>query len=78
MSLTHNERIKLTATYLNTAAGSCLTAGVIAPLAAAVFGLTGGAAPLSRLTLPIGVTMFLFVSLGLHLAARYALGGLRA
>lgn len=41
MGLIHNERTKLTATYLNTAATGFLGAGVVAPLAAAVFGLTG-------------------------------------
>ena len=77
MSLTHNERVKLTAAYLNTAAGACLTAGVIAPLAAVVFGYVGAGVVASPLTLPIGVSIFLAVSVGLHVAARYALGGLK-
>ena len=45
------ERVKLTAAYLNTAAGGLFTTGVVAPFAAAVFGVTGAAGPLSALTL---------------------------
>ena len=41
MSLTHNERVELTAGYLNAAAGATLMAGAIAPIAAAFFGLAG-------------------------------------
>lgn len=37
MTLIHNERTKLTATYLNTAAGGLFGAGFVAPIAAAVF-----------------------------------------
>ena len=55
MSLIHNERTKLTATYLNTAATGFLGAGVVAPIAAAVFGLTGPGSPVSTLTLTIGI-----------------------
>lgn len=77
MSLTHNERVKLTAAYLNTAAGASLTAGVIAPIAAAVFGFTGSFAGPSALTLMAGITIFLVASVVLHLAARHVLGGLR-
>ena len=68
MSLVQNERAKLTANYLNAAAGSCLAAGVIAPLAAAVFRLTGAGSAISALTLAVGVLIFLFVSVAVHLA----------
>ncbi len=77
MSLIHNERTKLTATYLNTAATGFLGAGVVAPLAAAVFGLTGPGSPVSTLTLAIGILIFLAGSVSLHLAARYVLKGLK-
>lgn len=40
MSLIPNERTKLTAAYLNTAANGLFTAGVVAPLVAAVFGIS--------------------------------------
>lgn len=70
MSVVRTERIKLTASYLNAAAGGVFTAGVVAPIAAAVFGLTGPAGVLPALTLLIGVAIFLSVSVGLHMAAR--------
>ena len=77
MSLIENERTKLTATYLNTAATGCLGAGVVAPLAAAVFGLAGPGLPISTLTLGLGILIFLVASILLHLAARYVLKGLK-
>jgi hypothetical protein len=77
MSLIHNERTKLTAAYLNTAATGFFGAGVVAPLAAAVFGLTGPGSPVSTLTLGLGILIFLVASIAIHLAARYALKGLK-
>ena len=77
MSLTHNERVKLSATYLNTMAGTVLAAGVVAPVAAVTFGYAGPSAPVSTLTFAGGVSIFFIVSLGLHAAARYILQGLR-
>ena len=44
MSLVHNERIKLTATCVNTLAAATIATGVVAPMVAVVFGLpTAGA-----------------------------------
>lgn len=77
MSLIHNERTKVTAAYLNAAASAFFGAGVVAPLAAAVFGLTGPGLPVSTLTIVVGATIFLFASIGFHLAARYVLKGLK-
>jgi hypothetical protein len=77
VSLVHNERTKLTANYLNTAATGFLGAGVVAPLAAAVFGLTGPGSPVSTLTLAFGILIFFAVSIGLHIAARYVLKRLK-
>ena len=57
MSQTQNERLKLTANYLNTAAGTCFAAGVVAPLAALVFGFSGGGSA-STLTFVLGVGPF--------------------
>ena len=73
----HNERIKLTAGYLNTAAGGMFTAGVIAPLVAAVFGVAGPSGGPGALTLLFGVAIFIGCSVGLHLLARTVLKGLR-
>jgi hypothetical protein len=64
VSLTHNERTKLTATYLNTMAGTVFAAGVVAPLAAATFGYSGATAPVSTLTFAIGVSIFFSCLLG--------------
>ncbi len=50
--LVTNERTKLTATCLNPVAGGLLTAGIVAPLVAAVFGL-GTGPHLSALTLAL-------------------------
>ncbi len=77
MSLIHNERTKLTAAYLNTAASSFFGAGVVAPLAAAVFGLAGPGSPVSTLTLGFGILIFLVASIVIHLAARYVFKGLK-
>ena len=69
------ERVKLTAAYLNTAAGRFFTTGVVAPLAAVVFGVAGPSGGPSALTLVLGVLIFLLSSLGLHAAARFVLKG---
>jgi hypothetical protein len=71
-----NKRIELTAGYVDRMAGACFAAGVVAPAAAAVFGLTGPGTSLSTLTIALGATIFLLISLGLHLMARYLLKGL--
>lgn len=73
--LVRNERAKLTAAYLNAAAGTALGAGVIAPLVAALYGVPGGTA--GPLTLALGLTMFFAVSVLLHVWARYMLRGLK-
>ena len=77
MSVIANERTKLTAAYLNTAAGGLFTAGVVAPLVAAVFGIAGPIGGASALTLLLGVTIFLMASAALHAAARSVLKGLK-
>lgn len=76
MGAVKTERIKLTAAYLNTMAGGFFTAGVAAPIAAAVFGISGPAGNLSALTVTVGALIFLAGSLALHAAARYILKGL--
>jgi hypothetical protein len=73
--LVRNERLKLTASWLNTLAGASMAAGVIAPLAAALFGVA--AAPVPTLTLGLGVLIFFLVGVGLHVFARLVLKGLR-
>ena len=77
MSLVSNEKVKLSAAYLNTAAGGLFTAGVVAPLVAVVFGIAGPANGAHALTLVVGVTTFLSASGALHVAARRVLTGLQ-
>jgi hypothetical protein len=71
-----NERIRLTATYLNTAAGSSLAIGVLTPVAAAFF---YNAAPsgLRVAWIVIGIAFWSVTSLVLHFLARWILRGLR-
>ena len=58
MSLVHNERVKLTAAYLNTGAGACFAAGVVAPLAALAFGYGTVQSNVSALTFWVGIATF--------------------
>ena len=53
ISLIHNERTKLTASWLDRASTAALTLGVVAPLAAAVFGYPD--TPVSAGNLLIGI-----------------------
>lgn len=77
MSLIENERLKLTAGYLNTAAGACFAAGVVAPAVAVTFGYAASPAPVAPLTFLFGITTFFLASLSLHVAARFLLKGLK-
>jgi hypothetical protein len=55
MSLVHNERTKLTANWLDRASTAAITLGVVAPLAAAVFGYPSP--PVSAVNLFIGIAV---------------------
>ncbi|TXM88777.1 hypothetical protein [Methylobacterium sp. WL116] len=76
MSLISNERIKLSAAYLNTAAGGLFTAGVVAALVATVFGVSGRS-NLSALTLSGGIAIFFLASIALYGCARIIRGRLQ-
>ena len=65
MSLIHNEQTKLTATWLDTAGTASIAVGVIAPLAAAVFGYP--VAPGSPKNLFIGLAFWLSAGIVLPL-----------
>lgn len=71
MSLIHNERTKLVANALDRASTACLTVGVFAPIAAAIY-TTGATAP-SLLAIVIGATCWIFAAAVLHFSARYVL-----
>ncbi len=73
----HNEPVKLAAGYLNSAASGFFAAGVIAPVAAFAFGFAGPGGPVPPLTLAVGATIFLAVSVAMHVAAQRILRRLR-
>lgn len=66
-----NERTKLLATALNTAGTSCVTVGVLAPVAAAFLGVGGAAAPWK---VAVCCVCYLSAAVALHLLARRVLG----
>lgn len=71
-----NERIRLTATYLNTAAGSSLAIGVLTPVAAAFF-YNAAPAGLRLWLVVVSVAVWFTTSVVLHFLARWILRGLR-
>jgi|tagenome__1003787_1003787.scaffolds.fasta_scaffold13090656_2 hypothetical protein len=75
MSLIENERRKYRATFLNTVAAGCITAGVIAPAFALVIGVPGTA---ERTAIIVLVSViWLLVAIILHLIVHAILGGLK-
>lgn len=74
MSLVHNERTKLTAAWFNTLAAAIVAAGVFAPLAAILYGLSNSRAEL----LYVSALMLVCASAGLflHWIGRSILAGL--
>lgn len=74
MSLVFNERVKLLATLLNTAAGASVTVGLFTPLAAAFYDFGGVGARITLPTLVTGFAASLLTATCLHLAAQRILG----
>ena len=74
MSLVHNERTKLLANALDRASTACLTVGVLAPVAAALYSM-GNMSP--SWVLILTTLSWLAAAAVLHYAARRALGGLK-
>lgn len=75
MSLVHNERTKLTATWLNTLASASIAAGGISPLVAILYGF-------SQPHQEMGITallslIWILAGIGLHIVARLVLGRLK-
>ncbi len=75
MFLVHNERTKLTASWLNTLATALMAAGAFAPVAAWLYGLS--ALPLGAGYLSALACACLIAGLGLHLIGLSLLGRLR-
>lgn len=71
MSLVHNEKTKLTATWLNSVAAAAVAVGGIAPSVAAVTGTIGALAALALFA------FWVSAGVGLHLWARSILSRLK-
>ncbi len=74
MSLIENERMKLLATALNNLGVATIVTGVVAPIAANLYG--HGAISSDTTAILIGI-VWLFTGVGLHLVAQTVLGGMR-
>ena len=75
MHLVHNEKTKLTATWINTLAAAFIAAGGVAPVAAILYGLSAIPIGLGRLVgLAFGCAL---VGGAIHLLARAQLERLR-
>jgi Na+/pantothenate symporter len=70
VSKAREEKIKLTANLLNTAAGSSFTVGVVAPAVAVYLNLGDAAAKVTLRDLILNVVFWLFAASMLHLGAR--------
>jgi hypothetical protein len=69
-----NERLKLTASWLNTVATALMTAGVFAPAASQIYGF--GANRADKTLVFVSSALCVAVSLTLHWIGRLLLGGL--
>jgi hypothetical protein len=76
MSVIDNERVKLTATWVNAIAAAAVVTGVIAPLTAVMLGVQVFGAVSGR-TFTIAATIWFLFGLALHLVARHVLGRLQ-
>jgi hypothetical protein len=75
MFLVHNERTKLTATWLNSLATALVGAGVFAPAAALLYGLSS--LPLQPGFIAAVLLACMGLGVFLHWIARTLLGGMR-
>lgn len=72
-NLVRNERLKLTATFLNNVAIAVIGASFIAPFFAVLYGLGTVEAAQLR-TFAIAAPTWLLIGVGIHMAARAILG----
>ena len=77
MSLVFNERTKLLATALNTAATSCVTIGIATPIAGYIYDVGNMQATLRPGLLLLAALGWLSAAVLLHLIARWVLGSLK-
>ncbi len=76
VSKSRDEKIKLTANLLNTAAGSSFTVGVVAPAVAVYLNLGDATAKVPLRDLILSVVFWLFAATMLHLGGRAILNRL--
>lgn len=76
MSMIENERTKLLANALDRAATACVTVGLLAPIAAVLYGASATFA--GMWTFALGACIWLLAAIALHLVARSVLGGLKS
>ncbi len=76
MSLIHNERAKLSATFLNNIAVGVIGSGLIAPFFVALYGLGNLTAEQIRF-IGLAAPGWVLLGVGLHFLARAVLGGLK-
>lgn len=70
MHKSRDEKLKLTAGLMNTAAGSCFTVGIVGPLVAVVLNLGDAQAKAPLLALILNAVFWIFAGVMLHLWAR--------
>ena len=73
-NLVHNERVKYTATFVNTIALGCIIVGVLTPLQQLMNQGFAGTIPIASV---FGTVGWLFAGFGLHWFVRWILGRLR-
>ena len=76
--LTRNEQARLLATALHTMATSCVTVGLLTPLAALLYDLGGARGAISPGTLLFGMAAYALAAGALHLGTQWVLLRLRA
>ena len=76
MNLIHNERIKLSASWVNALAVTIVATGVIAPMAAVAFGLSTIGTVSTSVLVPLTIA-WLVLGIVLHIVARLMLGRLQ-
>jgi hypothetical protein len=77
MHLIHNERLKLTANWLNTLAAGAVIAGAVTPMVAIAYGLRPNNDTMTSTIAIVSTAIWLFTGVALHLCARAILGRLR-
>ncbi|ATN35543.1 hypothetical protein ACO34A_17200 [Rhizobium sp. ACO-34A] len=76
MSLVRNEQKKLLANALDRASTACFTVGIATPVAGYLYNIGNFGTAISGGRLMVGIALWLFSAIALHLMARRVLKGL--